>query len=133
MPKPKDKDGGSYVNPDSDGSVAPMFQSLLESSFPSAWQVEVKFMDKKYPVNPKSGLGSPHVNTSSPPKKRPGGLDPTVALFDGESGVGGGFGGGDFGGGNVFIGDGCTDFVRGWGAFNPKPEPVRGEISPNTG
>jgi hypothetical protein len=59
---------------------------------PTAKELEARLNQNKRPVNPNGGGGSPQIDASSPPPQS-GGLDPTIAYFDGEgSGLLGGTG-----------------------------------------
>jgi hypothetical protein len=63
-------------------------------------------MWKKQPVNPNDGFGPPEIDKSQPLRK-PGGIDPHIALYSGE------YSGGD-GSINILytVGRGFTDPVR---------------------
>jgi YD repeat-containing protein len=50
---------------------------------PSPEQIEMRLNGLKHPVNPNTDGGGPQVDTSSPPPHH-GGIDPTLARFDGE-------------------------------------------------
>jgi len=102
----KQEEGGTYVDPDSAFGVS--------MELPSPQQVEAKLMQNKKPVNPNGGLGSPEIDTSSPPSQRRGGLDPTIAYIDSELGFGE-----DFGGRTIISGGGYTTYVRGWEPVTP--------------
>lgn len=104
-PAPDPDTGTAYVDPDSAGNAG-SFQ------LPSPGQIEARLMQNKTPVNPNDGFGPVWIDPSPPPRQ-PGAIDPTIALYDGESG---GIIDGDI---NILIGGGYTDFVQG---FQGAPE-----------
>ena len=114
----EEKDKKKYVNPDADTGA--------QWTMPSPLQVEAKLNQTKRPVNPDGGAQGPQVDTSSPPP-RFGGVDPTIAYFDGESGAGILSA---FGTPKVTIAP--IDYVRGHEPLHVDHPPVGG-TSPNTG
>jgi len=69
-----------YVDPDAAATAT--------VTFPSPREIEAKLNQRKRPMNPNGGIGAGgQIDTSSPPP-RLGGIDPTVAYFDGEPLVG---------------------------------------------
>ncbi|MEU9961256.1 DUF6531 domain-containing protein [Streptomyces sp. NPDC050982] len=77
------EEGDKYPNPD--GSATTML-------FRTAAEVERMLNGAKHPVNPNEGSGQPTLDLASPPPGQ-GGLNPTIAYFDGDAPVGGWAGG----------------------------------------
>ena len=72
----KDKDGNQYVDPDQQVYSGTAFAASPE-------QIEMRLNGRKRPVNPNTDGATSQVDTSSPPPRH-GGIDPTLARFDGE-------------------------------------------------
>jgi hypothetical protein len=115
----EEKDKKKLVDPDSSTSTF--------VNFPSVAEIESRLNQRKHPVNPNGDGGTTQIDTSSPPPHK-GGIDPTVALFDGESR------------GTVLslswkvaAGGGNRDPVRPDLAPEPPSPPTTGGTSPNVG
>ena len=80
------EEGDKYVDPDAQTGAA------VGTISPE--QIEARLNSRKHPVNPNTGGGSPQIDMSSPPPRH-GGVDPTIALFDGETFGGLAIGGGE--------------------------------------
>ena len=72
-----------YPNPDG---------SATTTLFRTAAEVERILNGAKHPVHPNEGSGRPTLDLASPPPRQ-GGLNPTIAYFDGDAPVGGWAGG----------------------------------------
>ena len=77
-------------------------------------------------MNPNGGLGSDSIDASSPPPRH-GGVDPTIALFDGEGSFAG-----IASGGTPKPSIAPIDYVRGYEPPSPQGPPGQGG-NPNTG
>jgi hypothetical protein len=77
------EEGDKYTDPDA--------WSTTTVTLPTAREVEAMLNVVKHPVNPNTG-GQPTLDLSSPPPRH-GGLDPTIAYFEGDAPVGGWAGG----------------------------------------
>ncbi|MFF4258653.1 DUF6531 domain-containing protein [Streptomyces sp. NPDC001663] len=76
------EEGDKYPNPDASATTA----------LRTPAQVETMLNAAKHPSNPNEGSGQPTLDLASPPPRH-GGLDPTIAYFDGDAPVGGWAGG----------------------------------------
>ncbi|MGH9966948.1 MAG: DUF6531 domain-containing protein [Pyrinomonadaceae bacterium] len=76
--KKEEKEEKKYVDPD----------QAMQPALPAPEQIEMRLNGRKRPVNPNGGAGGFEIDASSPPPQF-GGLDPTVARFDGEIQVNG--------------------------------------------
>jgi YD repeat-containing protein len=61
----------------------PDLQLSFSMAISSPEQIEMRLNGRKYPVDPLTDTGQPQVDTSSPPPNH-GGIDPTLARYDGE-------------------------------------------------
>ena len=71
----KKKKEGKYFDPD--------LQMATTAAAATPEQIEMRLNGRKRPVNPNTDGGTPQIDTASPPPHH-GGIDPTVARFDGE-------------------------------------------------
>src|SRR5262245_53783563 len=76
--KNEEGQGKKYVDPD----------QAMQPALPAPEQIEMRLNGRKRPVNPNGGARGFQIDASSPPLHF-GGLDPTVARFDGEIQVNG--------------------------------------------
>lgn len=110
------------TNPDADSTGGGSIR------LPSPRQVEAILMRNKTPMNPNGGPGTSGIDISSlTPRRRYGGLDPTIAFIDGEIGIK------VDAGTKAVMGGGYTDPVRRDNAPNTEgSSPPRRGTYPNT-
>jgi hypothetical protein len=106
----KDK-GTTYVDPD---------QQYQSATVTTPEQLEMRLNGRKQPVDPNGGGGGWEIDTSSPPPNH-GGLDPTVARFDGET-----FGGLTLEGGEPKFPNAPVRYVRDYEPPQPPHPPNAG-------